>query len=282
MRRLVADLRALSRTTRLSTEKLVKARKESIRTEIYQEGVAAYRAHIDGLNKRIGKPYMPTLPVDFAGCIKGKKTVASLRDAVAGHLANAKIAANDVADKISVNLATLVELASEHKALFPDTGTIVLKAPDDLIALVKTRIADHERAEAERLEAQRAAIVEQERVKAEKKAREELAEQQRREAEQAVQAAAVATVVATAPAKAPEPVLVQACRPEDRAMLQTGAGKELVKAAHAVLDQTRQADPSDGEVIAIAVQAVSNYFGLTPDDALSRLAEIQEWLPVTA
>lgn len=143
MRRVVGDLRTLAKTTRLATEKLVAARKEAMRTEIYQEGVAAFKLHIEGLNKRIGRPYMPTLPVDFAGAIKNKRTVESLRDAVSTHLANAKIAANDVADKISLNLATLREFAADHVTLFPDTATLVLKSNDDLTALVKMRIAEH-------------------------------------------------------------------------------------------------------------------------------------------
>lgn len=181
MRRVVGDLRTLARTTRLASEKMVAARKEQIRTEIYEGGCKAYRDHIAGLNARLGKPYMPTLPVDFAGAIKNKRTVDSLRDAVSTHLATVKIAANEVADRIQINLATLVELASDHRALFPDTAQIVLKANDDLTAMVKTRIADHERAEADRLERQRAAIAEQERIKAEAKVRAEQAEQAARE-----------------------------------------------------------------------------------------------------
>ena len=173
MRRVVGDLRTLSKTTRLATEKLVAARKEAIRTEIYQEGIAAYKAHIDGLNKRIGRQYMPVLPVDFAGAIKNKRTVDSLRDAVNTHLANAKIAANDVADRIQINMTTLRELAAGRESLFPDTAQLVLKGNDDLTALVKTRIAEHEKAETDRLERQRAQIAEEERVKAEAKVRAE-------------------------------------------------------------------------------------------------------------
>lgn len=41
------------------------------------------------------------------------------------------------------------------------------------------------------------------------------------------------------------------------------------------LDET-----SDGEVIAVAVQAVAGHFGMTPDEALIRLSEIAEWQPL--
>ncbi len=189
MRRVVGDLRTLARTTRLASEKMVAARKEQIRVEIYQGGIKAYQDHVAGLNARLGRAYMPPLPVDFAGAIKNKRTVESLRDAISTHLATAKIAANDVADRIQINLATLVELASDHRALFPDTAQIVLKANDDLTALVKTRIADHERAEAARLERQRALIAEEERVKAEAKVRAEAARREKADREEADRAA---------------------------------------------------------------------------------------------
>ncbi len=150
MRRVVADLKKLARDTRLATEKLVAARKESIRFEIRDEGIAAFAAHIATLNQTIGRPYMPVIETDFPKAIKNKRTVESLRGAVNDELARAKIAANEVAAKIQINMAYLRENATDHVALFPDTATIVLKAADDLQALVKSRIAEHKEAEAKK------------------------------------------------------------------------------------------------------------------------------------
>ena len=158
MRRQVRDLKDLARATRLATEKLVTARKEQIRGEIVAGGIAALRDHIASLNTRLGKPYMPQVPADFGGVVKGKRTVDSLRGAVNDELARCKIAANEVADRIQANLNALRELASAHAFLFADTATIVLKQPDDLTILVKSRIAEHEAAEAARLEAERERI----------------------------------------------------------------------------------------------------------------------------
>lgn len=172
MRRQVRDLKALARTTRLATEKLVAARKEEIRGEIVAGGVSAFREHIAALNTRLGRPYMPPVPADFASAIKGKRTVDSLRGAVNDELARAKIAANEIADRIQLNLTTLRELASEHVFLFADTATIVLKAADDLTTLVKARIAEHEAAKAAQLEAERERIRAEEQAKAQREARE--------------------------------------------------------------------------------------------------------------
>ena len=170
MVRTVASYKELARKTRLMLEKVVKARKETIRVEIQQSGKDRAAAHIASLNARLGKPYMPAIAVDFAGAMKGKKTVTSLRDAVDTELARFKIEANAVADRIQINLTTLRELAGAHAFLFADTASIVLKAADDLTALVKMRIAEHEQAEAAKAEALRARIAEEERVKAEKAA----------------------------------------------------------------------------------------------------------------
>lgn len=176
--RTIDDISAEARAVRLELDKLVKSRKEALRTEQAQRGKDAFAKHVAGLNARLGKPYMPVVATDFPGVIKGKKTVTSLRDAIDGELARAKIEANAIADKIQINLGTLRELAKDHAFLFADTAQIVLKAPDDLSALVKLRIAEHQAAEAKKEEAQRERIRAEEQEKAERAARAKVAEEQ--------------------------------------------------------------------------------------------------------
>lgn len=189
MRRLVADCKNVARTARLNSEKAVAARKEQIKVEIVAEGRDALAAHIAGLNQRLGKAYMPAVSADFGGAIKGKKTVESLRDAMQTELARAKIEASAIADKIQINLATLVDLASEHKFLFADAGQIVLKAADDLTMLVKSRIAEHQAAEQKR--ADELAEKAREKIRAEE-AEKLAAEAARKEREEAAAKAAEA------------------------------------------------------------------------------------------
>lgn len=172
-------LAKLVRDNRLMAEKLLASEKERRRGEIVTGGAKALADHIAALNARLGKPYMPAIPADFAGAIKGKKSLASMEDAVATELARAKIAANETADRIDLNLRHLRDHAGEHKHLFPDTGTIVLKAPEDLQALVTARIAEHRAAEERRLEAERARIRAEEEARARAQAERE---QQEREA----------------------------------------------------------------------------------------------------
>jgi predicted phage-related endonuclease len=182
--RAIDDITDVARSTRLELDKLVKARKEQVRSEILKEGVDALHAHIASLNERIGRPYMPLIPADFVSAMRGKKTVASLRDAVATTLANAKIEANALADRIDVNLKALIEQSEGYSFLFPDIPQLVRKAPEDCRAVVTARISEHKVAEQRRLDAERDRIAEEERQKAEARIR---AEQQAAATTQVVQ-----------------------------------------------------------------------------------------------
>lgn len=161
--RAIDEISAQARAKRLELDKLVKARKVAIRDEIVLKAAAAFREHIDKINESFGgKVRLPAVAADFAGAIKGKKTISSLRDAADSELARAKIEASQVGDGIRVNLESLRSLASDHKFLFSDTQQLVLKNNEDLESVIKVRISDHEVAEAKKLEAQREQIRQQE------------------------------------------------------------------------------------------------------------------------
>lgn len=197
--RTVDEISAEAHRVRLELDKLVKARKDQIRIEMVQAGQKALADHIAALNASLGKPYMPQVAADFAGAIKGKRTIDSLRNAVDTLLASSKIEADAIGRRISTNLNTLRDLAADHRALFPDTAQIVLKQPEDLTSLVKTRIAEHQAEIARQVQAEREAQERREaaaRAEAERKAEAErvqaeqraAAEQGRQEAEAAAAA----------------------------------------------------------------------------------------------
>lgn len=195
LRKTVAMYGKQARDTRLMLEKLVKSRKETIRMEIMQEGLTKLSEHAGLLNKRLGAHYI-TAVADFNGVIKGKKTVSSLRDAVDTELARAKIAANELADKIEINLNTLRDMAGEHSVLFADKAQIVLKANDDLVMLIKSRIADHLAAEEKKVAQIRAE--EEAKALAKVKAEQDAIERQRIEDERkAAQQACIANEVSS-------------------------------------------------------------------------------------
>ncbi len=144
----------------LELEKLVKSRKEAIRNEIIAAAKAKFAEHVANLNRRLGKPYMPSLLADFAGVIKNKRTVASLHDAVDTELARVKIEANEIADRIETNIK--ISQVVEYPFLFSDLATICTKDPEDFVAAVRVRISDHLAQEDAKAEAQRARIRDEE------------------------------------------------------------------------------------------------------------------------
>ena len=179
--RTIDDISAEARRTRLELDKLVKARKEEIRGEIVAGGIAALREHIAELNAAMPAAYMPQVPADFAGAVKGKRTLDSLRSAVNDELARAKIAASEVANRIHVNVKTL----QASGLVVHDAAALVLKAPDDLAAIIANRVT----AEQQRQEADRERIRREEQERADREARAKL-EADARDAQAAIAKAA--------------------------------------------------------------------------------------------
>ena len=179
MKREKKFLSDLSRTTRLALNALVTAREQTLKAEIMQAGKDALAEHIASLNERLGKPYMPSITADWAGAIKGKKLYASMRSEVSDLVAAKKVESTAIAYRIEFNLKTLREEATDYNALFPDTAQLVLKAPDDLMAAIKSRIAEHKEAEQKRLDAEREKIRAEEEAKAAAKVKAEQEEDAR-------------------------------------------------------------------------------------------------------
>jgi len=163
--RTIDDISAEARRVRLDLDKLVKARKESIKSDIVAEGIAALANHVKELNAAMPANYMPQVPADFGGCIKGLKSVDSIRNAVSTELANAKIRASEIANKIHVNIKTL----QESGLVVHDASFLVLKDPDDLAAVIAQRKAAEQAridAERERIRKEEADRLERERIHA--------------------------------------------------------------------------------------------------------------------
>ena len=159
--RTMDEISTEAREVRLELARLVKARKEAIKSEIVAGGVAALAKHIRELNAAMPANYMPSVPADFGGAIKGLRTVDSIRNAVDTELARAKIAASEIANRIHANLGRL-DAANAPMLFAYDMQALVLKAPDDLAAVIAQRLAAEEKRKAD----------ERERILAEERARE--------------------------------------------------------------------------------------------------------------
>jgi predicted phage-related endonuclease len=211
--RAIDEISGEARTVRLDLDKLVTRRKGEVKEEAVAKARRALDQHIAQLNAEIAPTRVPVPVADFAGCIKGLKSVASMQDKLDGLLATAKIAAEADARAIRANVATFHSEAAGFEFLFADLGQVVHKAADDFKALVVSRIATHKAAEAAK-EAKRKAD-EEARIAAaaEQARREEEARQQalrRQQAEEAARLAAPAVAAAAAPAPTPAPAPVVA------------------------------------------------------------------------
>lgn len=199
-----------TRAKRLELDKLVKARKDAIRLEIKTTAEQAARNHVSAINQRLAPVVLPTVPSDFAGVMKGKKTVASLEDAVDTELARFKIAANNLADMMDANLRTI--RAAGHDFLFADLQALAVKEADDLAAIIDNRIAQHKLDKEAELEREREKIREEEAAKAQEAAAPERVDQ-------------ALTPVPAPPAgatpRAVKQVQAKATRPSDRQIIET-------------------------------------------------------------
>ena len=180
MRRAVADLKELARTTRLATEKLVKAEKDARRTEkvmaarqAFDKHVAACQLDIKGVRLNVPMP-------DFGAAIKGLSSLASIDDKLTAALIASQAEVNTLASRIINNLQTL-DSVPQYAHLFADRQELAYKDAETLELLMQKRVD----AEAARIEAERARIRAEEEHKAQMEAAERLKEEQEAERQRA-------------------------------------------------------------------------------------------------
>lgn len=210
--RTIDEVQAELRRVRLDLDKLVSREKESRRSEIVAAGVEAVRQHYASINATMGEHALQvpsTVPSLIGAGIKGKRTIATIRDAADAAVAQAKIDASQCAERVRSCMAVLAEF-SDHAPLFADRVQLcAVKQPDDLRNLARARVAEHEQREAAKLEAEREKIRQEEADKlareAANKAAAEVAEQKKIAAE-AEQNTPKGVDGSAAPEPAPPPV----------------------------------------------------------------------------
>ena len=221
--RALDDISAEARTVRLDLDKLVTRRKGEVRDEAVAAARRALDAHVATLNAEIAPMRVPQPVADFAGAIKGKRSIESMQAALDQVLTVAKIAAEADARAIRANVAEFERAAAGFEFLFADLGQIVHKAADDFAAVLRARIASHKEAEAKRRQAAELAAQQAESARLEAQAaatRARLAA----EAQQAAAAPAPAPMVqaASQAVSAPAAAPAHAPRADEPATLKLG------------------------------------------------------------
>ena len=189
------------RRVRLALEKEITKYEAARRRNILADGEEVLAMHYANLATRLGIARFPGAAVDFAIAIKGKSSTVKMRDAVATTLAHAKIAANELADRMGENLKVLRE--SDHASLFPDAEALAVQPPNHVAAVMFGRIAKAKD------EADRRAEESRERIRREEEARaqaEVLKAEADRRAEEAREKASLDLLTAPVMPEAQNPV----------------------------------------------------------------------------
>ena len=188
--RTIDAIKEEARQKRLTLDRLVKAEKENRKAEIVMKAKDEFGKHVLALIDRCGEGMAHMMWPNFADAIKGLKSLDSMRDKVSAALANAKIEANAIADRIDANRKTV-----EDMSLMPDFAQVCTKAPDDFAAPYVMRKQQRAEAEAKRLDAEREKIRREEEAKARAEA-ERVAQAERERINAEVQAKASAALEA--------------------------------------------------------------------------------------
>lgn len=189
-------LKELARENRLMLQKIDKAEKENRKAQIVAEARNDLFEHHQRIQSELPVTFTHQA-VNFADAIKGKKTIASMQDAVGTMLANAKIEADALARDLREKHTWYIENAGEYSFLFSDLSALIYKDKDSFQAVAQNRILSHK--EQERIKAEAAAKAQAER---EERIRKEAEEKARREEQQRIAAEQAANKMADEQAKA--------------------------------------------------------------------------------
>ncbi len=140
--RTIDAIKEEARQKRLTLEKLVKTRKDSIRIEMVQAANSKYAEHVSALQAEIQGIRLNLLLTapDFGGSIKGLKTISSVQNAIDTAMASGKIAADATAKDVRAKLAWCKEHANGHGALFHDLQQLIGMDTQAFEAVIKNRI----------------------------------------------------------------------------------------------------------------------------------------------
>lgn len=145
-------LHKLVRDNRLMAEKLFESEKARRRAEKIEAARKAFTVHVADLQAEITGLRLDVVMPDFAGAIKGLKTMTSIDDKLATALANGKIVADRQAKDFREKLAWVNDNAAEYRMLLADLQQLAAKPFEDFVLAINSRIDAHKRAEEERLE----------------------------------------------------------------------------------------------------------------------------------
>jgi putative phage-type endonuclease len=149
--RTLDGITAESRRVRLDLEKLIATRKESLKADIVRDAARALGKHIAAINAEIEPFRIGAVDPDFAGAVKGKRSIAAMNDAVDMMLADARIRADALGRIVRTNSALYRERAAGLEFLFSDVTSHIGKPAAEFAEWVANRITLHRLSEDRRM-----------------------------------------------------------------------------------------------------------------------------------
>ena len=143
------QLKEEMRSKRLTLDKTVKARKVEVKKEITEAANNEFCNYKEQLNFKLCGAVSLTITCDFAGAIKGKRTVDSIRNSANDHLAKCKIELDGEYNNFTGKLEDFEKVASEYRFLFNDLSQIIQLNYDLFIATVRSRVDGYKQEQAE-------------------------------------------------------------------------------------------------------------------------------------
>jgi putative phage-type endonuclease len=165
-------------------EKQVKQQKENIKNQMTQDRNVELGEYINKFsNKFPGSEYglvqkiIGALDIDYAGAMKGKRNLESIRDALDGAVAKEKIRINEIMEVAISNYNYLQEKAQGLNFLLCDYAQLLSKCEEDFKNVVDSHILEHQEREKVRIDAEREKIRLEEERKAKVEADRAIAEE---------------------------------------------------------------------------------------------------------
>ncbi|MBF0589271.1 MAG: YqaJ viral recombinase family protein [Magnetococcales bacterium] len=134
-------------------ERKVRQEKQQRREAIIKQGMDALQHHIEQWQEQIPLEALQGLPLsrlELAPLIKGKRNLASIRDAVEVAVANHKILLDNELGRAQDNLTYLNRVAADYQFLFQDVAQLVMQESEPFQGQVQLRIAHHQQDRAKR------------------------------------------------------------------------------------------------------------------------------------
>ena len=133
-------------------EKQVKTKKEDLKAQIIldaQTEVSRFNNEISELIKPVFISQVINSALDYAGAMKGKRTITSWHSAVNDLTAAYKIQASEIVKNVLTSMEYINQF-SDYKFLFADLNNLVLQSSEALEAIVTSRIDQHKALEAKK------------------------------------------------------------------------------------------------------------------------------------